>query len=72
VNARLLRVDVLIAAGIALVVLIVTPGLVVAAVVGIVALLLLALIAAAERRRSRARARSRQARRRPSTARRVR
>jgi O-antigen/teichoic acid export membrane protein len=72
VNDRLLRADVLIAAGIALVVLIVTPGLVVAAVVGLVALALLALIAAVERRRSRARLRSRQARRRGPTPRRVR
>jgi Flp pilus assembly protein TadB len=72
VNDRLLRADVLIAAGIALVVLIVTPGLVVAAVVGLVALALLALLAAVERRRSRARVRSRQARRRRPTPRRVR
>ncbi len=46
-NDRTLRTDALIAAGIAIVVLIVTPGLVVAAAVGVAALALLAVIAAA-------------------------
>ena len=59
------RTDVLIAGAITVVVLIVTPGLVVAAAVGIGALALLALTAAAERRRSRARARRSSHRRRP-------
>jgi hypothetical protein len=59
VNGHPLRTEVLIAAAIALVVLIATPGLFVAAMVGLAALALLALTAAAERRRARARARSR-------------
>ncbi|MFZ1994202.1 MAG: hypothetical protein WAU75_08840 [Solirubrobacteraceae bacterium] len=57
-----LRTDALIAAAIAAVVLIITPGLIVAAMVGLVALALLAVTAAAERRRSQSRARSRAAR----------
>jgi hypothetical protein len=61
-----LRTDVLIAAAIALAVLIITPGVVVAAAVGLAALGLLALIAAAERRRSRARRRSRRTARLPA------
>lgn len=69
-----LRTDAVIAAGIAIVVLIVMPGLVVAALVGLVALVLLAVTAGAERRRSRAQARSRsrrEIRRQPSPIRRV-
>lgn len=69
-----LRTDAVIAAGIAIVVLIVTPGLVVAALLGLVALVLLAVTAGAERRRSQARARSRsrrEIRRQPSPIRRV-
>ena len=58
-NDRFLRTDVLIAAAIAVVVLIATPGLFVAAMVGLAALALLAVTAAAERRRAQARARSR-------------
>jgi hypothetical protein len=59
VNVDPLRTDVLVAAALAVVILIVTPGLVVAAMVGLVALALLAVTAAAERRRTQARARSR-------------
>jgi hypothetical protein len=59
VNVNPLRTDALVAAALAVVILIVTPGLVVAAMVGLGAFALLAATAAAERRRAQARARSR-------------
>ena len=51
-NVHPLRTDALLAAAIAVVILIVTPGLVVAAMVALVALALLAVTAGAERRRA--------------------
>jgi hypothetical protein len=72
VNVNPLRTDVLVAAALAVVILIVTPGLMVAAMVGLVALALLAVTAATERRRSQARARSRrESRRQPRPIRRM-